>query len=346
MSNLKYYELPEPFELECGESLDAVKLAYEILGLPNSDASNIVFVGHALTGNTAVGEWWSGLIGEGKLLDPKKYCIVSINALGGCYGSTGPASVANPETFPVITIRDIARANDLLLKHLGFEQILLGIGGSMGGMIVLEMALEQPDLFANLIPIAVTASHSPWRIAFSSVIRKTIEAFAHEGREGLLKGMRLARQVGMTSYRSRVEFESRFGRERLSDDPENYFAKDNLFEIESYLEHQGDKIVARFDPHSYLTLTRAMELYDLLRGRSQGALQELSANVLTVSISTDILYPVEECREFSEQFTKGEFAMLESNYGHDAFLVDGEKFTQLIAPFVERARCNKKEVVA
>jgi homoserine O-acetyltransferase/O-succinyltransferase len=345
MSTIQYHKLTEPFELECGETLD-VTLAYEIFGKPNIDRSNVIFVAHALTGNTHVTEWWAGLIGEGKLIDPAQYCIVSINSLGSCYGSTGPATCDKPEAFPVITVRDIARANNLLLKNLGFDEVLLGIGGSMGGMIILEMALEQPELFRKLLPIAVTVSHSPWRVAFSSVIRKTIEAFAHEGREGLVKGLRLARQIGMTSYRSSVEFESRFGRERLSDDPENYFAKDNLFEIESYLEHQGDKIVARFDPYSYLTLTRAMELYDLTRGRSSSALQELTANVLTIGISTDILYPVEECREFAEQFANGEFAVLESNFGHDAFLVDDEKLAHLIAPFLERARCPKQEVAA
>jgi homoserine O-acetyltransferase len=343
MSELNKHTISGSFELECGESLEDAVVAYEIFGTPNKDNSNIVFVGHALTGNTAVTEWWSGLIGKGMLIDTNKYCVIASNSIGSCYGSTGPDSV---KPFPVITVRDIARANNLLLKDLGFEQVLLGIGGSMGGMIVLEMALEQPELFANIIPIAVTASHSPWRIAYSSIIRKTIEAFAHEGNEGLVKGMRLARQIGMVSYRSSIEFESRFGRERLSDDPETYFAKDNLFEVESYLEHQGDKIVARFDPHSYLTLTRAMELYDLTRGRSSSALNDLQAKVIVVAINNDILYPVQECREFAEQFANAEFAVLESNFGHDAFLVDDAKLAALLTLFVESARCLEKEIAA
>lgn len=343
MSEIKYFNISGSFELECGETLTNAVVAYEVFGEANADKSNIVFVGHALTGNTKVTEWWSGLIGEGKLIDTKKYCVIAANSIGSCYGSTGPDSV---KPFPVITVRDIARANNLLLKHLGIDQVLIGIGGSMGGMIVLEMALEQPDLFANIIPIAVTASHSPWRIAYSSIIRKTIEAFAHEGHDGLVKGMRLARQIGMVSYRSSIEFESRFGRERLSDDPETYFAKDNLFEVESYLEHQSDKIVARFDPQSYLTLTRAMELYDLTRGRAATALQDLAAKVFVVAINTDILYPVQECREFAEQFANAEFAVLESNFGHDAFLVDDVKLAQILTPFVESARCLKQEVAA
>jgi homoserine O-acetyltransferase/O-succinyltransferase len=341
MSELKYFTIAGAFELECGETLSEAVIAYEVFGQPNADKNNVVFVGHALTGNTHVTEWWSGLIGEGKLIDTTKYCVVAANSIGSCYGSTGPLAL---KPFPVVTVRDIARANNLLLKHLGFEQVLLGIGGSMGGMIVLEMALEQPELFANIIPIAVTASHSPWRIAYSSIIRKTIEAFADQGEEGLLKGLRLARQIGMVSYRSSIEFESRFGRERLSDDPDTYFAKDNLFEVESYLEHQGDKIVARFDPHSYLTLTRAMELYDLTRGRSARALFDLPAKVFVVAINTDILYPVQECREFAEQFANSEFAVLESNFGHDAFLVDDTKLAELLTPFVESARCLAKEV--
>lgn len=343
MSEIKYYTIPGAFELECGETLLNARIAYQTFGEVNEEKSNIVFVGHALTGNTNVTEWWGGLIGEGKLIDTKKYCVIAANSLGSCYGSTGPVSV---QPFPVITVRDIARANNLLLKHLGFEQVLLGIGGSMGGMIVLEMALEQPDLFANLVPIAVTASHSPWRIAYSSIIRKTIEAFAHEGDEGLVKGLRLARQIGMVSYRSSIEFESRFGRERLSDDPDAYFAKDNLFEVESYLEHQGDKIVACFDPKAYLTLTRAMELYDLHRGRSSSALLDLPAKVFVVAINTDVIYPVQECREFAEQFANAEFAVLESNFGHDAFLVDDAKLATLLTPFIESARCLKPESVA
>ncbi len=343
MSELNKFTIEGTFDLECGEALLDAVIAYEIFGKPSADSSNIVFVGHALTGNTSVTEWWSGLIGEGKLIDTNKYCVVSSNSIGSCYGSTGPDSV---KPFPAITIRDIARANNLLLKHLGFDQVFLGIGGSMGGMIVLEMALEQPELFANIIPIAVTASHSPWRIAYSSIIRKTIEAFAHEGNEGLAKGMRLARQIGMVSYRSSIEFESRFGRERLSDDPEAYFAKDNLFEVESYLEHQGDKIVARFDPLSYLTLTRAMELYDLSRGRPSGALNDLPAKIFVVAINTDVLYPVQECREFVEQFANAELAVLESNFGHDAFLVDDAKLALLLTPFVESARCLEKEIAA
>ena len=343
MSELHYFTASGDLELESGAVLTDARIAYQIFGKPNADRSNVVFVGHALTGNTNVTEWWRGLICEGKLIDTNKYCVISANSLGSCYGSTGHDAQGN---FPTITIRDIARANNLLLRHLGFDQLLLGIGGSMGGMIVLEMALEQPDLYANLIPVAVTASHSPWRIAYSSIIRKTIEAFAHEGEGGLTKGLRLARQIGMVSYRSSIEFESRFGRESLSDDPEHYFSSDNLFEVESYLEHQGDKIVARFDPRSYLTLTRAMELYDLTRGRVASALRDLPARVLTVAISTDVLYPVAECREFAEQFTYGEFAVLDSHFGHDAFLVDDTKLAALITPFVEDARCFVKEVAA
>lgn len=342
MSELQHFKICGHFELECGETLIDPVIAYEVIGQQDAEKRNIVFVGHALTGNTHVTEWWGGLIGDEKLLDTNRYCIVTANSLGSCYGSTGPTS---DKPFPVITVRDIARANILLLRHLGFEKVLLGIGGSMGGMIVLEMALEQPDLFANIIPIAVTASHSPWRIAYSSIIRKTIEAFADQGPEGLLKGMRLARQIGMVSYRSSIEFESRFGRERLSDDPANYFAQDNLFEVESYLEHQGDKIVSRFDPRSYLTLTRAMELYDITRGRAANALFDLPAKVAVIAINTDILYPVQECRDFAEQFAEAEFAVLESNFGHDAFLVDDTKLAALLTPFVQAARCFAKEAV-
>lgn len=350
MSEIKLLDLRVGFELESGDSLPELTLAYHTLGSLNAERSNVVFVSHALTGNTRSQEWWAGLIGPDKPIDPEKHFIITPNAIGSCYGSTGPDSI-DPRTgkpfgkhFPVITPRDIAKADLLLLDALGIIEIHLGIGGSMGGMVLLEMASERPTLFKHLIPVAVSGAHSAWRVAFSSLIRKTIKAFGEDD-ASLKKGLRLARQIGMTSYRSSTEFESRFARERLSGDPGAYYEQDNLFEVESYLEHQGDKLVGRFTPHAYLTLTRAMELYDLQRGRpDDNPPANIRSKTLCIAVSSDILYPVEEIRAFSQQFPHGECAVLDSSFGHDSFLVDGDGISAIVAKFLEPS--NVREVAA
>lgn len=352
---IQFAQLESPFELESGESLENVTIAYQTYGTLNKQATNVVFVSHALTGSTDAAEWWKGLIGEGKLIDPAKYFIICPNAIGSCYGSTGPESinpatgVAYGEQFPQITLRDIARSYLLLLRSLHLTSVQYAIGGSMGAMVLTELAVLEPLLVQQFVLIATSASHSSWRLAFSTTIRRTIESFANaysDRTQGLREGMRVARQFAMTSYRSAVEFDARFGREKLSSDPGDYFANDNLFEVESYLEHQGQKIVDRFSPHSYITLTRAMELYDIERGRSgdaQEILSSVTAKVLTIGIDTDILYAEDEVRAFSGCFSNGQYATLRSPYGHDSFLVDNEALCVLLQPiFAEEAKLATK----
>lgn len=352
----KTFTIDEPFYLESGESLAEVTIGYETLGSLNADRSNAILIGHTLTGNCFPNEWWREVVGPGKVLDTNQFFIVTPNHLGGCYGSTGPDSIdprtgrSYLHTFPTITIRDIARANLQLLEHLGIEKVYLGIGGSMGGMVLLEMACHQPALFERLAPLAITGAHSAWRLGFSSVIRKTVQAFGQDV-ESLKKGLELARQIGMLSYRSSDEFNARFGRERISDDPSAYYDIKNTFEVGRYLSHQGQKLVDRFSPHSYLTLGRAMELYDLQRGRSQDPLPYIESEVLCLGITTDILYPETEVRAFCEQFTKGRYASLDAPFGHDAFLVAGEAVADilerwLVAPSVRPRNGAQKEVAA
>lgn len=323
------------FPLDCGEILPEVDFFYRTYGTYNSNA---VLVFHALTGDSNPMDWWSGIIGEGKIIDPKKHFIICANFLGSCYGSTGPESIDH-ETgipyhadFPVMTTGDIARQHMAILDSLGIEKVSLGIGGSMGGMVLLELATIAPNLFEKIVPIAVSASHSAWRIAFSSVIRKTIETFGKEfGESGYKRGMHLARQIAMTSYRSSIEFDGRFGRDRNGE----------IFEIESYLEHQGEKIVARFSPFSYLTLTRAMELYDI-----SDSVNTIEAETLFIGTTSDILYSEKEIKETASRIPNAKYRSLDAPFGHDSFLVSQEKLAKLIRPFVTTSVNQKQETFA
>jgi homoserine O-acetyltransferase/O-succinyltransferase len=287
------------------------------------------------------------MIGEGKLLDPSRYFIICFNSIGSCYGSTGPETndprngLPYKSSFPVITIRDIARSTLLALDSLGIDSIALAIGGSMGGMVVLELAVLDPKRFKKIVPIAVGATHTAWRLAFSSTIRRTITEFAKErGEDGLREGMKLARAIGMVSYRSSQEFDTRFARERISDEPKDRFDPRNLFEVERYLEHQGEKIVERFSPYCYLTLTRAMELYDLSQGRSsnmEATLSQIEAETLVIGISSDVLYPEQELRELASGIPGARYATLNAIFGHDSFLIATAELARIITPFLSEA---------
>lgn len=324
----------ENFTLDCGEMLTA-EFSYRTYGTYHPLESNAVVVFHALTGNNDPAEWWSGIIGEGKLIDPGKYFIICVNFLGSSYGSTGPESIdpetGNPyhEKFPEITIRDLARQHRALLDSLGIDRVKCGIGGSMGGMVLLELAILAPELFEKIIPISVSDCHSAWRLAFSTTIRKTIHEFGAIG--DYQKGMHLARQIAMTSYRSSREFDGRFGRDRHKE----------KFEIENYLEHQGEKIVSRFSPHSYITLTRAMELYDI-----RDRIHTIKAETLFIGCTTDILYSENEIRDIGLKLPNGTYHSLDAPFGHDSFLVAQEKLAKIITPFITSTVLKKEEVFA
>ena len=328
----------ENFSLECGKILPEVYFSYRTYGTYKSYETKVILVFHALTGNSDAADWWNGIIGENMIIDPNKHFIICANFLGSCYGSTGPESI-NPETgnqyhtdFPAITIGDIARQYLAILQSLGIDKVSLGIGGSMGGMVLLELATIAPNLFEKIIPIAVGASHSAWRIAFSSVIRKTIETFGKEfGEDGYKRGMHLARQIAMTSYRSSIEFDGRFGRDKTED----------IFEIESYLEHQGEKIVKRFSPHSYLTLTRAMELYDI-----SDSIGNIEAETLFIGTTSDILYSENEIKEVATRIPNAKYRSLDAPFGHDSFLVAQDKLAKIIRPFVITTVKQKQEIFA
>ncbi|MEP7235905.1 MAG: homoserine O-acetyltransferase [Ignavibacteriota bacterium] len=311
------------FVLSSGVILPDAEFEYRTWG---DLGSPVVLVFHPLTGNSNAAEWWDGIIGEGKLLDPKNYFIICSNFLGSCSGSSGPESI-NSQTglayraaFPTITTGDIALQNLAILHSLGITEVSLGIGGSMGGMVLLELAAYMPDLFQRIIAISISDSHSAWRLAFSSVIRKTIEAFGKaDAEKGLESGLQLARQIAMTSYRCSAEFDGRFGRDK----------NNNRFEIENYLEHHGEKIIKRFSPFSYITLTKAMEEYDIRK-----VIGDIRAKVLFIGTNSDILYSEKEIRGLASRLKNAEYQTLDAPFGHDSFLVAQDKLAKLIKAFL------------
>lgn len=319
------------FPLEGGGTLHDVAVEVRTWGRHRKNATLIC---HALTGDANADEWWGALFGPGRVFDPAASFIVAMNVLGGCSGTTGPTSPdpATGETygpgFPAVTIRDIVAVQKRVLDSLGVDGLDLVIGGSMGGMQVLEWAVMYPEVVDRIVPIAVGSAQSPWAIGLSAAQRTAITAdpaFADghylPGRPPR-DGLGVARMVAMTSYRSPQAWDQRFGRRRSGD----------RFEVQTYLEHQGNKLVDRFDANAYLTLIDAMDSHDVGRGRgpTEGILHRVDARGLVVGISTDVLYPVAEVRALAAALPRCQFAVLDSIHGHDGFLVDAASLNNLI----------------
>ena len=322
--------------------LREVVVAYESYGELNATGDNAVLVCHALTGSAhaaglhsreAVPGWWDPLIGLGKPLDTRRYFVVCSNVLGGCYGSTGPTSL-NPETgapyrlsFPRYTVRDMVTVQKRLLDALHVQSLASVVGGSMGGMQVLEWGALYPDFVRSLVPVAIGARHSAWAIGLNEVARRAITsdpAWAggdYRPDRQPESGLGLARAIAMLSYRSFDSLEAKFGRQRVA------ATRDPLgmsFEIESYLSYQGVKLAHRFDANTYLYLTRAMDDYDLAegRGRVQDVLKKMTIPALVMGIGTDVLYPESEQKELVAHLPKATYAHINSPHGHDAFLIE------------------------
>ncbi len=326
------------FRLESGESLGGVEIAYRTWGELSRHRDNAVVVCHALTGSADLDRWWPGLLGPGRVFDPELDFVVAANALGSCYGTTGPASPRpggagcwGPD-FPRVTLRDQVRLQQVLLDRLGVRRARLVVGGSLGGMQALEWALVDPERVEAVASLSATARHSAWAIAWSELGRRAIASDPRfrEGRYPVddppRTGLELARAAAMVSYRSRPSFEGRFGRDRR---------EDGSFEIASYLAHQGVKLAARFDANAYLTLLDAMDSHDLARGRGDLAtvLGAVWQPVLVLSTTTDLLYPPEEQEELAALLPRGELACLDSPLGHDAFLTETERVGRTLVRF-------------
>ncbi|MEZ4701884.1 MAG: homoserine O-acetyltransferase [Rhodothermales bacterium] len=343
--------LPE-FSLESGTTLREVPVAYQTWGTLNETRDNVVVVCHALTGNTAIDDWWGGLLGPGKALDPACHFIVAANVPGSPYGSVSPLT-RNPDTgraygagFPIFSIRDTVQLHRRLLDDLGVTGVQLVIGGSMGGMQVLEWAFLGPYVRA-IVPIAVGGRHSAWCIGWSEMQRQAIygDPKWNDGRydpaDGPVAGLSVARMAAMISYRSHASFQDRFGRRRMAEERE-----DGAFSIESYLRYQGEKLTQRFDANCYVRLTQLMDTHDVARGR--GAYPDVLARIeqpaLIIGITSDLLYPLAEQEELHAHLPDSELSIIESSDGHDAFLIEVDAINERVMRWMhDRALCREHE---
>ncbi len=353
----------DPFSLESGASIGPVTIAYETCGTLNQDKSNAVFILHALSGDSHVAGcykaedakpgWWDIMVGPGKGIDTEKYFVICSNILGSCMGSTGPASV-NPATkkeyatnFPMITIGDMVRAQKALVDHLGIARLLAVVGGSVGGMQVLEWCVRYPDMVAAAVPLATTCRHSALAIAFNEVARQSIMADPnwcsghYYGRTKPGMGLAIARMIGHITYLSDESMRMKFGR-RLQNKSALSFEFGADFQVESYLQYQGNKFIERFDANSFLYITKAADYFDLAKEHGNGSLvkafSKTTARFLVVSYTSDWLYPTYQSKEMITAMKKNNldvsFCEIEAQWGHDAFLLPNEKLDHLMAGFL------------
>ena len=355
----KYHSLSEDLILESGKKLKNVQIAYETYGKLNKEKSNAILVCHALSGDAHVAGWYEGdkkpgwwdiIIGPGKCLDTDKYFIICSNVIGGCKGSTGPSSI-NPDTkkpyalnFPIITIKDMINAQKKLVNSMGIQQLFAVIGGSMGGMQVLQWCVSYPEMVRSAIPIATTAYSSPQQIAFNEVGRRAIISDPnwnngfYYGSELPDDGLALARMIAHITYLSNESMYQKFGR-RLKNKEDYGFDFETDFEVESYLHYQGNSFTKRFDANSYLYISKAIDYFDLV---GNGSLAEtfygLKIKFLVISVDSDWLYPPSQSRDIVMGLSANDidvrYCEIKSSYGHDAFLIEAGQLNYLIAGFL------------
>lgn len=366
-SDLQTISLDAPLALDSGKSLAHVRIAYETYGELAADKSNAILIFHALTGDQFVARthpvtgkpgWWERMVGPGLPIDTSRFHVICANIIGGCMGSTGPASLAEDGTpyamrFPVITIRDMVRAQVALLDQLGIGQLHAVVGGSMGGMLALSLAAYWPDRAARVLAIATTARHSAQNIAFHEVGRQAIMADPdwlggsyYANGHGPDKGLSVARMAAHITYLSEAGLTDKFGR-RLQDRPDGTqgsksFGFDADFQVESYLRHQGIAFTNRFDANSYLYITRAMDYFDLAEdhgGRLADAFADARARFCVISFDTDWLYPTSESRAIVHALNAVaapvSFVELSAPYGHDSFLLECPALDRVVKGFIE-----------
>jgi homoserine O-acetyltransferase/O-succinyltransferase len=362
------FEPPKPLRLKCGQEFGPITVAYQTYGELSPRKDNAVFICHALTGDSHVAGrrhpedrkpgWWDGFVGPGKGIDTNKLFVICANVLGGCQGTTGPnfinAATGNPygPDFPFLTVSDMVQVHQALVEHLGISKLLSIVGGSLGGMQVLEWAAQAPDSIASAIVLASGSRLSAQGIAFNAVGRRAIvtdPSFNSGNFYGQTEtprfGLALARMIAHITYLSEQAIERKFGRRLQHTEQLRYQINDDTeFQIESYLNYQGKRFVERFDANSYLRLTRAMDYFDLERdyGPMAESLARTAARFLVVSYNTDWLFPTEQSRQIVRALVQAgrhvSFAELNSPHGHDAFLVDSElpMLARLVAPFLDR----------
>lgn len=341
------FRYDQEITLELGGILPELELYYTTYGKLNATRSNVIWVCHAFTGNSNFQDWWPGLFGPGLLYDPEEYFIICVNMPGSCYGSTGPLSI-NPLTgipyyhnFPELTNRDILYTFGLLRQHLEIPRIHTVIGCSLGGQQALEWAVSEPELFENLVAIGANAFHSPWAIAFNETQRMAIRqdlTWELSTDSAGMSGMKIARAMALISYRNYKTYEATQSEEDI-DKTDNYKAY-------SYQAYQGEKLARRFNAFSYWYLSKAMDTHNVGRGRGsvEAALERVTAKSLFVGLDTDILFPIPEQKYLASKVGKGEFAAIDSLYGHDGFLLEAEKLTKVIRSFYGKNALNREMV--
>ena len=353
-----------PMALEGGATLGPITLAFETCGTLNADKSNAILVLHALSGDSHMAGyykpedpkpgWWDIMVGPGKGIDTDKYFVICSNILGSCAGSTGPASI-NPATgtpygtdFPMITVGDMVTAQKALIDHLGIQRLHALIGGSVGGMQVLEWTVRYPDMVAAAVPLATTSRHSALAIAFNEVARQSIMAdpnwnngdYYDKSKPDM--GLAIARMIGHITYLSDESMRMKFGR-RLQNKSALSFEFGAEFQVESYLQYQGNKFIERFDANSFLYITKAADYFDLAREYGKGSLvnafERAKAKFLVVSYTSDWLYPTYQSKEMVKAMKKNNldvsFCEIDAQWGHDAFLLPDQRLDSLISGFLK-----------
>lgn len=356
----------DPLYLESGRILEPYELIYETYGELNDDKSNVIVVCHALTGSHhAAGRyegerkagWWDGIIGDGKAVDTTKYFVICVNVIGSCFGSTGPMSPKYPSSkgyrllFPVITISDMVKAQINLFNRLGIHRAEAVIGGSMGGMQALCFSIEHPRFAKRHIMLASTYATQPWAIAFNKVAREAIikdprfqngEYDPEEIKENGFLGLSVGRMAGYISYLSPNSMQNKFG--RMYDEKDGLYDLFGKFQVEKYLDYNSRNFVTWFDPLSYLYITKAINIFDAMRNYDSldDSLSRIISKITLISFKADMLFFPEEMEHIShtmKKIGKGDlthYVEIDSDYGHDAFLVELSKFEQIIIDALER----------
>ncbi|WP_321279438.1 homoserine O-acetyltransferase [Marinifilum fragile] len=343
--NPNCYIHKEGLQLESGERLKELTIAYHTYGEYDPSRNNVIWVCHALTANSDVFDWWSGLFGEKDFFNPKDYFIVCANFIGSCYGTTGPLS-KNPENgqayyhdFPQLTVRDLVAAHEILRKHLNINRIHMMIGSSLGGMQALEWAYLLNGKLDNLVVLASNAKHSPWGIAFNESQRMSIEvdpSWKESNDEAGLNGMRVARSIALLSYRTYATYDH--------SQQENENDKTDDYRASSYQRYQGEKLARRFNAYSYWHLSKIMDSHDM--GRNRGglikALNEIKSRTLVIGVDSDQIFPINEQKFIADHIPQAQYMEIHSLYGHDGFLLEQEQLTKVLQSFLIESKINEQ----
>jgi len=363
IENLNHIRVTKPLKLDCGQTIKDFPIAYETYGKLNEEKNNAILIFHALTGDQFVTGinpvtnktgWWNYAVGAGKAVDTEKYFIICANVLGGCMGSFGPKNLNTMDgepyglKFPVITIKDMIRAQESLLEHFEIKKLLSVLGGSMGGMQLLQFCALYPDKTFSAVPIASTTSHNAQQIALNELARQAIMADPLWNKGNYYKekkkprnGLSVARMAAHITYMSDKGLQERFGR-KLQEKKDYEFTFDADFQVESYLRHQGNVFVDRFDANSYLYISRAMDYFDLSKQFKNGlveAFQNNKTRFLIISFSSDWLYPTKNSKDIvialNATGANVAFAEIETDKGHDSFLVNEPEFLETLKGFLD-----------